>query len=143
MADYVVLTDRLAGPVDEETKRAKRYRRGDVVSDFTDEAVEKLLEIGAIAKKGSDEGKAAVESPASTHPAETGVATGHGVPRPHVDPATSDLVADANSRRPQAVARPAKTAGKDAWVDYAVRSGQKTQEAAEDSTRDELRDQLS
>lgn len=141
MAEYVVLTDRLTGPVNEKG-RATKYLRGDVVSDFSEDVVEKLTGIGAIAKKSSAEAKTAVEQPGTLHPAEVGGAD-DAAPTPHVAPAASDLVAAANSRQPQPVSRPAKTANKSTWVDYAVRSGQMTQEQAEAvATRDELRDQL-
>lgn len=137
---YTVTATRL-DRIDKDGKR-KKYYRGDSISGLSAEDVERYKGAGAIASGSSDDAKAAKDDPAAANPAETSAADAVTTPDPTglAQPQASDVVPQKNSAQP--VAKPPRAGSTDAWRDYAVQSGQLTQEEADKRSRDDLRDSL-
>lgn len=154
---WVVLSDRLYTLHPDgkgDPRRQKKHFRGDELTGLSEDDVKRYTKAGAIAPAGSGEAKAAEDTPTVVHPAEVSAADALHVPTHQTSPSASSIVAQASSEPAPVVTsvvsvsdgsdfrRPAKSAVKDEWVDYAVKSGQKTREQAEATPRDELRDTL-
>lgn len=109
-AAYVVtaaiLNQRIGAPrVGNDPKwrsQIKRFRRGDVVTDLSADDIARHLKSGSIAKKSSEEAKAAKEDPAPAAPAP---------------------VADEAADPAEPLERPARAASKDVWEAYAESCG--------------------
>jgi hypothetical protein len=132
MSAYVVVATELHqtvghGGKDNKRRDIKKYRRGDIVTDLTDDDTQRHLASGAIAEQSSTEAKAAKESPVVAPVVE-----------PYVAPAdqASPIVAAAQSAggRP---ARPKNAAPKADWEEYAAAVGVDS----EGKTREQLREE--
>lgn len=130
---YTVTATRMFVRQDDGTD--KEYRRGDSVSGLSSDDVERFKKAGAIAS-----GEEAQRAKATPEPNPDDVEVSEPLPTGITRPQASEIVPDVASAPP--MARPAKAANKEAWVDYAVRSGQMTQDDAEAKSRDKLRDEL-
>lgn len=137
---YTVTATRL-DRVDKDGKRKKFYR-GDPITGLSAEDVERYKVAGAIASGSSDDAKAAKDDPATANPAETSdpAAVTAPVPTGLAQPQASDIVSVQNS--PQPIVKPPRAGSTEAWREYAVASGQLTQEEADKKSRDDLRDTL-
>lgn len=138
---YVVTATRL-DRVDEKTGERKRYYRGDPVTGLSEVDVDRYKRAGAIASSSNDEAKAAKDAPASPNPAETSNPEAASAPIPTgiSTPQASDVVAEKNS--PPPLERPANAASQEAWAEYAVMTGQLTNEEAAKLKRNEIRDRV-
>lgn len=128
---YVVTSDRLwrVG----EGGAYVTYFRGDTVTGLSEEDVERYKRAGAIASHSSDDARAAKEAPAVRHPAELSDS------EPAAAPQASDIVAEVNATA-QPRELPAKSASKEAWTEYAVSTGQLTEDECDALGRDGIRD---
>lgn len=132
---YIVTADRLA-TADKEGNRT-RYYRGDEISGLSESDVDRFTKAGAIAAPSKPEAKEAEE-----HPAEVPHGESSWPEDPPEHPSASAIVADRNSAPAVTVARPPNAATKERWVEYAVASGQLSEDEAESLTRDKLRDRV-
>lgn len=112
-----------------EGGRRVRYRRGDELVGLSAADVARLTEAGAIAAKGSDAGKAAIEAPGDEPTAAP------ELPEPGPDQVTQ-IVAAGNINRP---ARPKAAQSVEVWREYAVAAGF-TEQEAEAMTKKQIQD---
>lgn len=153
---WVVLSTRLYTLRDDakgDPRKQKKHFRGDVLTGLSEDDVKRFTKAGAIAAAGSDDAKQAEVSPAVVHPAEVSAADALHVPTHQTEPSASAIVAEQSIAAPPVptinsvsdggeTRRPAKSAVKDEWVDYAVATGQLTEAEALATSRDELRETL-
>lgn len=154
---WVVLSTRLYTLRDDakgDPRKQKKHFRGDVLTGLSEDDVKRFTKAGAIAAAGSDDAKQAEASPAVVHPAEVSAADALHVPTHQTEPSASAIVAEQSVNEPAQLPtinsvsdggetrRPAKSAVKDEWVDYAVATGQLTEAEALATSRDELRETL-
>lgn len=143
MADkkWVVLSARLYTLRDDakgDPRRQKKHLRGAVLTGLSEDDVRRFTKARAIAPYGDDEAKAAQVVVAPPHPSEVSVADAQAAtPAP---PAATSIVSISDGA--ERVSRPPKSATKDKLVAYAVESGQMTEEQAQATSRNDLRDKL-
>jgi hypothetical protein len=129
-------------------RRQKKHFRGDVLTGLSEEDVRRFTKARAIAPDGSPEAKAAQGAPESLHPSELSIAAAAAptaaavVAEPSAAPAAPTTSIVSVSDGAERVSRPPKSATKDKLVAYAVDSGQMTEEQAQATSRNELRDKL-
>lgn len=100
-----------------------KYTRGDIVEGLSDEDVQRLLKAGAIVDTDATD-DASADGPGAGDPAPS---PGDGQPAPTGDPAPA-------TGEPE---RPAQTATKEAWEQYAIAKGV-PEEQAKAATRQDL-----
>jgi hypothetical protein len=132
---FTVTADRLS-TADKDGNRT-RYYRGDTITGLPEADVERFLRAGAIAKPSEPVAKDAEE-----HPAEVPHGESSWPEESDALPPASAIVAERNSTAPVTVERPPNAATKERWVEYAVASGQLSEDEAESLTRDKLRDRV-
>jgi hypothetical protein len=140
MADSYVVTATVLYTRDKEGNQS-RYFRGETVSGLSKDDVERFKAANAIASPGDAEAKDAKAHPAEADHAATSVGPRTEPERHEPDPSASEIMAARNSGI-SAVKRPPNTATDKVWREYAVESGQMTEEQAKKLSRDELRDEL-
>lgn len=140
MADGYTVTATVLYTLDKDDQRVAHFR-GDTVTGLSKADVDRFKAAGAIASPGDAEAKDAKAHPAVADYAADSSGEASQPRRHEPDPRASEIVAASNSGI-SAIKRPPNAATVDVWRDYAVESGQKSQDEAKKMSRDELRDEL-